>query len=157
SDGTDTTAQTAQQYHSSGYFTGAPCGPNEYWDDAHQACIPVQLPQPQTTPPVACPAGTFFDYFKQTCVPMVAHTAGASPCGPNEYWDDAHQACVPVSLPMPSTAPPVACPPGTFYDYFKQSCVAMTSHAAGASPCGPTEYWDDASQSCVPMQLPQPT
>jgi hypothetical protein len=155
--GADTTAQAAQQYRAS-YFAGAPtCGPNEYWDPAHQACVPVQLPQPQTTPPVQCPAGTFFDYFKQTCVPMAAHTAGASPCGPSEYWDDAHQACVPVSLPMPSTTPPVACPPNMFFDYFRQTCVPMTTHAAGASPCGPTEFWDDASQSCIPLTLPQPS
>jgi hypothetical protein len=128
----DTTAQAAQQYRAS-YFAGAPtCGPNEYWDPQHQACVPVQLPQPQTTPPVQCPAGTFFDYFHQTCVPMTAHAPGASPCGPTEYWDDASQSCVPLTLPQPSTVPTAPCPPGTFFDYFRQTCVPQQApHTAG--------------------------
>ncbi len=25
----------------------------------------------------------------------------------------------------------------------------------GAAPCGPTSYWDEASQSCIPLSLPQ--
>jgi hypothetical protein len=60
--------------------------------------------------------------------------AGAPPaCAPNEFWDEAHQACVPVALPMPSTTSPAQCPPGQFFDYFKQTCVAAAQpHAAGA-------------------------
>lgn len=58
--------------------------------------------------------------------------AGAPPaCGPAEFWDDAHQACVPLTLPMPSTTSPVQCPPGQFFDYFKQNCVATSVRTSG--------------------------
>jgi hypothetical protein len=50
---------------------------------------------------------------------------GAVDCGPNMYWDDASQTCVLVSLPMPPTSPAPTCPPGSFYDYFKQQCVPL--------------------------------
>ncbi|HTR02534.1 MAG TPA: hypothetical protein VMN82_05000 [Thermoanaerobaculia bacterium] len=41
------------------------------------------------------------------------------------------------------------------YRLFKQGERGAGRHVAGA-PCGPTEFWDDASKSCVPLSLPLP-
>ena len=51
---------------------------------------------------------------------------GAVDCGPSAYWDDVTQNCVPVAVPFPTTSPVPVCPPGSFFDYFKQQCVTMT-------------------------------
>jgi hypothetical protein len=54
------------------------------------------------------------------------HFVGAD-CGPSAYWDDSKQACVPLSLPAPTSSQPVRCPPGQFYDYLRGSCVSSAA------------------------------
>ena len=116
------------RYHAGAATEG--CGPYEFWDEQRHACIPLALPMPTTGPGPVCPPGQFYDYLRGICVSSAPHAAGAQPCGPTEYWDEQHQACVPLALPPPTTVPAVQCPPGQFYDYLRQACVSSTPHAA---------------------------
>jgi hypothetical protein len=78
--------------HHAGFFTGAsPCGVYEYWDDQLKACVPLALPTPETSKPVHCPPGQFYDYLRGACVPASAHAAGYYMAGARGAQHHFHQ------------------------------------------------------------------
>jgi hypothetical protein len=108
------------------------------------------------------------------------HFVGAADCGPTAYWDDSKQACVPLSLPAPTSGRPPQCPPGQFYDYLRGACTSSAPlpprtgwgreihhhhfdqswdrrHRVGDVPsptvqCPPGMHWDPVHNYCLPTQ-----
>jgi hypothetical protein len=125
------------------YCPGGETRPYEI--DAHGQPTGRQLVMPGESPTVGSPA----DYVL---------VAGPSDCGPDSYWDPTSQQCVSVALPTPSVGPLPSCPPGSFYDYLRATCVpAHPTQTSGPADCGPDSYWDPASGQCIPVALPSPS
>lgn len=148
----------------SGDFVGAACGPNLYWDEASQSCVPLSLPHVPTSPTPQCPPGSFYDYLKGTCVSSHVQTSGyyvgdggptivpVLPCPPGQFWDEAHNHCVPniPPPPPPGTLPPITpVAMGEFY-------VGDDAPIVPVLPCPPGQFWDPSQNHCVPNIPPPP-
>src|SRR5208337_4010846 len=148
----------------SGDFVGAACGPNLYWDEASQSCVPLSLPHVPTSPAPQCPPGSFYDYLKGTCVSSHVQTSGhyvgdsgqtivpVLPCPPGQFWDAAHNHCVPniPPPPPPGTLPPIA--PIASGGFYVGDDVPITP----VLPCPAGQFWDPSQNHCVPNIPPPP-
>jgi hypothetical protein len=147
-------------------FVGAACGPNLYWDEASQTCLPLALPQVPTAPTPQCPPGSFYDYFKQTCVSSKPVTRGdyyvgddeggptiipILPCPKGQFWDASKNHCVSIIPPPPplGSLPPIT--PITSGMY-----VGDGGPIVPVLPCPSGQFWDVSQNHCAPVIPPPP-